>query len=188
MANMGFSGLLWMPEVRVASSVKDFIRRIQTVILSPLAQIDAWYIPNPPWEQIDRAKNIAGEKMENAEEVTGLVKELFKLREELIPYLKEAFDTYKNTGLPPFRALVLDYPDDKETYTIEDQYMLGDKLMAAPLTAESDTRRFYIPDGEWKNWKTGEIFGKGFHEKEFSLTDIPLFVKIGKCRDGGGNS
>jgi alpha-D-xyloside xylohydrolase len=179
MANMGFSGLLWMPEVRVASSVKDFIRRIQTVILSPLAQIDAWYIPNPPWEQIDRAKNTAGEKMENAGEVTELVKELFKLREELIPYLKEAFDTYKNTGVPPFRALVLDYPDDRETYSIEDQYMLGDKLMAAPLTEESDIRRFYIPEGKWKNRQTGEIFEKGFHEKEFALTEIPLFEKIG---------
>lgn len=177
MANMGFSGLLWMPEVRIADSVKDLIRRIQTVILSPLAQIDAWYIPNPPWEQINRAKNNAGEIMENHEEVTNMCRELFKFRYKLVPYLKEAFDRYRDEGIPPFRALVVDYPKDAETYNIEDQYMMGDKYMAAPLTAESDTRRFYIPETGWKHYKTGEVYEKGWHEKTFELMELPLFVK-----------
>ena len=177
MASMGFSGLLWMPEVRVAESVKDFIRRIQTVILSPLAQVDAWYIPNPPWEQINRTKNNAGERMEEAEEVTQMVKELFRLRYEFVPYLKDAFDQYAATGKPPFRALVMDYPTDEQTYEIEDQYMMGARYMVAPLTAESDTRKFYIPEGQWKNYQTGEIYSQGWHERTFGLMDLALFVK-----------
>ena len=175
--NMGFSGILWMPEVRHAASVKDFIRRTQTALLSPIMQMDAWYIPNPPWEQINRAKNNAGEKMENAEEITAMVRHLFKLRESFVPYLKEAFDKYKKTGIPPFRALVLDYTQDQETYTIDDQYLMGDKYLAAPLTAESDSRRFYIPAGCWKDFNTDEILVQGWHEREFRLDEIPLFYR-----------
>jgi len=177
MANMGFSGHLWTPEVRIAADVKDYIRRLQTVLLSPLMQVDAWFIPNPPWFQIDRTKNNAGEEMANSEEVTNMTRDLFKLRERLIPMLKEAFDKYSTKGLPPFRALVLDYPADKETYEIEDQYMIGDSFMAAPLTAESDTRKFYVPEGEWMLFGTSETFTPGWHQRDFALEEIPLFEK-----------
>lgn len=177
MANMGFSGLLWTPEVRIAENLRDYIRRLQTVLLSPLMQVDAWFIPNPPWFQINRAKNNAGEEMENSEEVTNITRDLFKLRERLVPMLKENFDKYRETGLPPFRALILDYPNDTEAYDIEDQYMIGDSFMAAPLTAECDTRKFYIPEGEWMLFGTCEIFTPGWHEREFALTEVPLFEK-----------
>lgn len=177
MANMGFSGLLWTPEVRIATDVKDYIRRLQTVLLSPLMQVDAWFIPNPPWFQIDRAKNNAGEEMENSEEITDMTRDLFKLRDRLVPMLKEAFDKYAATGIPPFRALIMDYPQDKETYDIESQYMIGDSFMAAPLTAESDVRKFYIPEGEWTHYGTGKVFTPGWHEEEFALHEIPLFMK-----------
>jgi alpha-D-xyloside xylohydrolase len=45
-AQSGFSGLLWTPEVRHALSNEDLIRRLQTVVFSPLAMINAWYL-NP---------------------------------------------------------------------------------------------------------------------------------------------
>ena len=115
--------------------------------------------------------------MEEAEEVTQMVKELFRLRYEFVPYLKDAFDRYAATGKPPFRALVMDYPTDEQTYEIEDQYMMGDRYMVAPLTAESDTRKFYIPEGQWKNYQTGEIYSQGWHERTFGLMDLALFVK-----------
>ena len=44
LVNGGFSGLLGCPEVRHAASAEDLIRRLQVVALSPLAQVDAWYI------------------------------------------------------------------------------------------------------------------------------------------------
>ena len=176
-ANMGFSGLLWSPEVRHATSVKDLIRRIQTVILSPQALINAWYIKNPPWEQINRQKNNDGEIMEDSAAVTAMVKELFEFREKLIPYLVEAFNKYKRTGIPPFRALVLDYPDDYETYEIDNQYMIGDCFMAAPLTSESDIRHFYIPKGKWTLYGTNEVYENGWFEREFSLKELALFSK-----------
>ena len=67
LVNSGFSGLLWCPEVRDASSGEDLIRRMQTVMFSPLAMINGWYISNPPWKQLDRKKNNANELMPNWE-------------------------------------------------------------------------------------------------------------------------
>ncbi|MBV8818239.1 MAG: hypothetical protein JO022_07760, partial [Acidobacteriaceae bacterium] len=54
MVNMGFSGLLWTPELRNAASTEDLIRRLQSVVLSPMALINGWFIKNPPWKQVDR--------------------------------------------------------------------------------------------------------------------------------------
>ena len=48
-AQSGFSGLLWTPEVRDAASNEDLIRRLQSVVFSPLAMVDAWYLKNAPW-------------------------------------------------------------------------------------------------------------------------------------------
>ena len=57
-ANMGFSGLLWTPELRNGESTEDLIRRLQSVVLSPMALINAWYIKNPPWKQVKRTRTM----------------------------------------------------------------------------------------------------------------------------------
>ena len=59
--NSGFSGLLWCPEIRDATSEEDLIRRLQTGVFSALAMVNAWYIQRPPWQQIDRDRNNRGE-------------------------------------------------------------------------------------------------------------------------------
>ena len=123
--------------------------------------------------------------MENAEEVTRIIRDLFRIREELVPLLSAAFEKYKTIGIPPFRALVMDYPEDIETHAIEDQYMMGDKYMVAPLTAISDVRRFYIPNGTWMLYSSGEEFNHGWHEREFGLEELPLFEKVTNLLHGG---
>ena len=50
LVNSGFSGLLWCPEVRQAESVEDLIRRLQSVVFSPLAQVDCWFYEESPVE------------------------------------------------------------------------------------------------------------------------------------------
>ena len=48
LVNSGFSGLLWCPEVRDAASEEDLIRRLQSVVFSPLAQVDCWSMKISP--------------------------------------------------------------------------------------------------------------------------------------------
>ena len=89
--------------------------------------------------------------------------------------LEKAFADYHVTGKPPIRALVADYTQDRETWTIDDQYIFCDTLLVAPLTAESDTRRVYLPEGLWRDYWTKEPVKSGW--LEVTTENIPVFEK-----------
>ena len=160
MVNSGLSGLLWTPELRDARNKKDLLRRLQTTVFSVQCLINAWYCPEVPWKELDCEDE---------------VRELLKVRKSLVPMLKKAFDEYKIKGKPPVRALVADYTYDTQTYNIDDEYIFCDSLIVAPLTAESDERMVYLPDGNWTDFWTGDEVSSGW----FSVnTDkIPVFRK-----------
>lgn len=178
MVNMGFSGLLWSPEVRHAASIPELIRRLQTVVFSPQALINGWYLEHPPWEQIDQEKNRLGIRMEEADAVKAMVRTLFEVRMRFVPYLQKMFTQYKNTGKPVFRALVLDYPEDLPCRQIDDAYLIGDDYLFAPLTAASDSRRVYLPGESW-SFK-GTVYGRGWHDFTCELDEYLLFQKCEK--------
>ncbi len=178
--NAGFSGLLWCPEVRDARDTEDLIRRLQTVIFSPLAMVNAWYIKNPPWKQVDRTANNAGNFAEGWNELEAVCRRLIELRMQLVPYVYAAFVRYHQEGVPPFRALVLDYPDDPQTWTIDDQYLVGDNLLIAPVVAGEREREVYLPRGEWFDFWTGERMSGGQRLKiTVPIDRIPVFVRSG---------
>lgn len=180
MVTAGYNGLLWTPEVRQCSSEQDLLRRLQMVILSPMAQINCWMIPNPPWLQYDEGKNHAGEFLENREEFTAKCREIFRLRMALIPYLYAAFCTYEQTGLPPFRALPLDYPDDPQVREIEDSYMVGKDLLFAVTFPDQTSRQVYLPTGEWIHFFTGQKYSGGnSYTFDVADTEMLLFVRAG---------
>src|SRR5438874_8792620 len=124
-AHAGFSCLLWTPEVRDARSGEDLIRRLQAAAFSPMALINAWYIKNPPWKQIDREANNKGELAQDWPQLEQICRSILELRMQFLPLLHAAFVRYHHEGLPPFRALVMDYPDDPPTWPIDDQYFVG---------------------------------------------------------------
>lgn len=159
-ANSGFSGLLWTPEVRHAESKEDFIRRLQTNVFSVQCLINAWYCEEIPWKDFDCEDE---------------VKELLNERKKLIPTLKKAFEEYKETGKPPVRALVCDYTYDTETYNIDDEYIFCDNLIVAPLTSKSDTRMVYLPEGRWHDYWTKQQVSCGWFE--VTTEKIPVYEK-----------
>lgn len=179
--NSGFTGLLWCPEVRHAGSPEELVRRLQAAALSPQSLVNAWYIRNPPWKQWDTEKNNADHLAENHAEVQALCRDIFRLRMALVPYLYAAFYRYHTEGLPPFRALVLDYPTDKETWNVDDQWLVGDRLLVAPVIAGTGQRReVYLPAGTWFDFWSGARFEGGRkHALEVPLAQIPIFVKDG---------
>lgn len=158
----GMSGLLWAPEVRHAESKKDMIRRLQSVVFSVQCVINGWYCEDVPWKELD---------CENE------VRDLLKLRHKLMPMLKKAFDSYRATGKPPVRALVMDYTDDPETYQIDDEYLFCEDLLVAPIIGtESDEREVYLPEGNWVDFFTGEPVKAG--RFIVHTEGIPVYRKI----------
>ena len=178
-ANTGFSGSLWVPEVRDASSAEDLYRRTQICLLSPLMIVNSWYLKLPPWKQISTGLNRELKLMDNHEEVTNTIRDLFNLRMSFIPYMYSAFMDYKNNGTPPFRALVMDSHNDPATYSIDNQFMLGKNIMVAPCLTGQSTRKIYFPqDSDWIDFYTGEKFIGGTEaELTFPVEKLPVYVK-----------
>lgn len=179
--NAGFSGLIWCPEVRDCANGDDLLRRIQTVVFSGHALINSWRLPNPPWEQTDIEKNLAGQEMPDAAYYTEACRKLAELRMSLLPYLYSAYAVYCRTGKPPIRALLMDYPGDLNVRMVDDEYLFGESMLVCPLTYEDGTsRKVYLPEGNWYNFFTGEMTVGG-REKEVhaDYDQIPVFVKEG---------
>jgi alpha-D-xyloside xylohydrolase len=178
--NSGFSGMLWSPEVRESTSITDFMHRSQTAVLSAQTLYNSWYLQHPPWLQIDIDKNNRGEFMDNAAEVEAGVRKLLNSRMSLIPYLYNAFAEYHFKGIPPFRALVMDYPEDRNTFYLSDEYMIGGGILAAPLTGSTNERNVYLPAGIWYDYNTNKKYegGKSYLMKT-ELDQLPIFIKEG---------
>lgn len=180
LCNAAFGGLLWCPEVREARSADDFFHRLQTVILSPQAMVNAWYLQYAPWLQFDRGKNERGEFLPQAGQYEACARRLIDMRMQLLPYLYHAFYVYRTEGFPPFRPLLMDYPQDERLQSVSDQYMIGADLMAAPLYEDRPTRKVYFPEGVWYNFNTNERYEGGReYEVAVGFDQLPLFVRRG---------
>jgi alpha-glucosidase len=83
------------------------------------------------------------------EEVESMIKEAINLRYKLLPYLYKLFvDSYRE-GLPIIRPLCLEFPFDENCYDIDDEFMLGDSLLVAPiLNPGSKARAVYLPESK----------------------------------------
>jgi len=199
-AQASFSGLLWAPEVRDCANPIELIRRLESAAFSPLAMVNAWYLRNPPWKQVNRADNNAGRFAPGWEKTEAQCRTIMELRMKFIPWLHAAFVRYHREGLPPCRALVMDFPDDPRSRTVDDEYIMGGGLLVAPIIVAgkgnlagkdsrpvapvSDngdtTRSVYLPPGEWNDFWTGEPHhGHQEIEVRVPLERIPLFVKAG---------
>ena len=110
------------------------------------------------------------------------------VRYRLIPYL---YSEYMKAALNDdmyFRPLAFVYPDDRTARRIEDQLMLGNEIMIAPVYEQNaDSRFVYLPE-EMKLIKFlpdgtifEEILAKGIHRIDVALNEIALFIRSGKC-------
>ena len=104
-----------------------------------------------------------------------------ELRYELLPHIYNVMQEASETGLPAFRPLLLDYPDDPATYERDDEFLFGSDLLVAPALREPATEReVYLPAGDWFDFWTNKRYegGKGM-KVPLKLDNIPIFVKGG---------
>ncbi len=108
-------------------------------------------------------------------------KKYIQLRYQLLPYLYHAFYQSATKNMPIMRPLVYEFQDDPRTYWLDDQFMLGDKLLIAPIyQANQTSRKVYFPQGEWYDfWTDEKITGPAERLVDAPLDKIPLFVKSG---------
>ncbi len=84
-------------------------------------------------------------------------REMIKLRQRLLPYLYTLFEGCHRTGAPILRPLLFEYPEDESTYSADDEFLLGDALLVAPITRPGvEHRHVYLPEGTWFHYYSGE--------------------------------
>jgi len=103
------------------------------------------------------------------------------LRYRLLPYLYNAFYQASQTGLPVMRALLLDYPNDPEAVSQENEFLFGDDLLVAPVVKDGErTWPVYLPAGTWFDfWSNRSYQGPAHITVHAPLDRIPLFARGG---------
>ncbi len=114
------------------------------------------------------------------DEAVTVVSTFAKLKGKLMPYLyRNAVETHE-TGIPMMRSMVLEYTDDPTCAYLDKQYFLGDSLLVAPVFNDKSLAKFYLPEGKWTNYFTGEVKEGGkWYQETVPYTEIPLYVKPG---------
>ncbi len=115
-------------------------------------------------------------------QVEAIVKQAVELRYRLLPYFYTVFWQASQTGLPIVRPMLLDFQHDMHTHSLDDQFMVGESLLVAPILARGVTqRRVYLPNTcNWVNYHTGNFLTGGQTiSVNAPLEHTPIFVKSG---------
>jgi alpha-glucosidase len=110
-----------------------------------------------------------------------IIRKYLKLRYRLLPFLYTTLEEAHRTGVPLFRPLVLNYPDDANTYNLDDEFMIGDDVLVAPIVKPDLTSRMvYLPKGLWYDYWTNKKYeGSNMIRVDAPLETVPMFVRGG---------
>lgn len=110
------------------------------------------------------------------------------VRYRLLPYIYSEYMKAALNNDMYFKPLAFVYPDDAMAKRIEDQLMIGNEIMIAPVYEQNGLGRYvylpeemkfikFLPDGTVSE----EILEKGIHYVDIALNEVPLFIRSGKC-------
>ncbi|HLH21590.1 MAG TPA: TIM-barrel domain-containing protein [Chloroflexota bacterium] len=147
--NLGLSGLAWVG-TDIGGYAGDangelLTRWVELGIFQPFCRNhSAWNArPQEPWA--------FGEPYETH------IRRLLQLRQRLLPYLYSLFEECHRSGAPILRPLLFAYPDDETTYHADDEFLVGDALLVAPIARPGIAHRAaYLPRGTWFHYWSGE--------------------------------
>ena len=108
-----------------------------------------------------------------------VVRMFTKLKLELMPYVFYAGLQPHRNGTPVMRSMFVEFPEDPACRTLDRQYMFGPSMLVAPVFTYSGEVSYYLPDGVWTNWLTGEKARGGWREETHGYDSIPLWVRDG---------
>ncbi len=136
------------------------VRSAQCHALMPMMQFSV-----APWRILDERHFAA-------------VKKSVAIREKYKDFILELAVKAAKTGEPIIRPMEFAYPDQGYADII-DQFLLGDKLLVAPVLNKGATvRKVVIPMGRWKSFDGQIISGPKTVDLKISLDDLPFFELI----------
>jgi len=189
--NMGLSGIVWWTtdiggyqNANITDPVWQelVVRWFQWGAFCPLFRLHGYRVPPDPDSSTCGFSGGPNEVWEFGDTAFEAIAIVMKIREQLRPYIMQQMTLASLNGTPVMRPLWFDFPNDPNTFPVEDQLMFGPDYMVAPvLEYQARNRTVYLPNGaNWIHWFTGQQYTGGQTLSEFAvpLDTIALFVKV----------
>jgi alpha-glucosidase (family GH31 glycosyl hydrolase) len=135
------------------------VRSAQCHALMPMMQFSA-----APWRILDKKHHDA-------------VKNAVELRKKFTPVIMQLVDQSAKTGEPIMNYMEYIFPN-QGFETIKDQFMLGDKILVAPIYTKTNSRSIILPKGKWQGDDNKVYEGGGSINIEAPLERLPYFTKL----------
>ena len=121
------------------------------------------------------------EPWEFGSDIETIIRKYIELRYKLIPYLYELMKESEESGMPVMRALFMNYQEDSNTYEINDEFLVGNDILVAPIVSQGQTaRQVYLPGDSWIDfWSDIEYKGGTYILADAQLDKCPIYIKKG---------
>ncbi|BAK54817.1 alpha-glucosidase MalA [Sulfurisphaera tokodaii] len=104
------------------------------------------------------------------------VKRVIETRYNFLSYIYSLAIEAHETGHPIIRPLFYEFPDDENTYRIDDEYLVGKHVLYAPIIEKSDKRIVYLPrKSKWMEFWNQEISEGWVNSK----SNLPIYIREG---------
>ena len=114
------------------------------------------------------------------EEACEVLRFFVELKSKLMPYLRSLSAEAYERGIPLMRPMHLEFPEDPACGYLDQQYMLGDRLLVAPVFSPDGWQRFYLPEWDWVHLLSGQkLSGGRWHREQYDYFSLPLYVREG---------
>ena len=111
---------------------------------------------------------------------TGDFRRTVELRYRLMPYVYAQAAYACREGHPMLRTLFFEYPEDRTSWLVEDEYLFGTDILVAPLMEETRSRDVYLPPGLWSDYQGGETYeGARWHHVRAGEVPVVMLVRDG---------
>ncbi|MDX1695201.1 MAG: glycoside hydrolase family 31 protein [Ketobacteraceae bacterium] len=146
-----------------------FIRWTQLATFIPVFRLH-----NSPLKELIRPWDFDEETLEH-------FKDAIALRKKALPYMNSLWEEAAATGMPLWRPMWLVFPDDTRFRDNKDQFMLGDDVLVAPVTAPGALNKSVVlPEGCWTEMNSGITYdGNQTVEVAAPLLVLPYFFRCG---------
>lgn len=191
--NMAMAGIYWWTtdiggfndgNIYDKSFKELLIRWFEYGTFCPVMRLHGYRLPYEPPMSDEVGGGMCDSGAENevwsyGEEAYQIFVKYIRLRERLRPYIRAMMSEAHEKGIPPMRPLFYDFPEQKQVWEIEDEYMFGNHLLVAPVLYEkTSSRNVYLPAGrQWYETSDGKCFNGGCSYEIFAPIDyIPVFT------------
>uniref|UniRef100_A0A7E4VAK9 Gal_mutarotas_2 domain-containing protein n=1 Tax=Panagrellus redivivus TaxID=6233 RepID=A0A7E4VAK9_PANRE len=124
---------------------------------------------------------------QESDKVVEITKSVLKQRDAFVPYIKSQCHAAVANGVPVIRPLWWAL-SSKEALTVDDQFLVGDRLLVAPIAHENTYhRRVLLPEGSWKDDLGNVHIGPITIETDVPLERIPHYWRQDRKRSWIGS-